>query len=322
MCYGKSGMASPSALYTIITVICSARAASPCVQTIGWHVAELNKQNNLISTDGSSNKCSKLIQWPWINKGNYYQFSLNGLRNAPQTPTIKGIALVPKHEGMISSLQLHGLIGSTWRRLQRSLYLIVYNQRPVQLASAILIALAILEAVTALLYNFEAGRREREREREMKNKAGGSDGEGGSGSAKRTKGSETPVEVLPKEIVLQMVKDRLARLSDEMGVKEEVVVEDDVVLALTESTCAFINHLSASGKKLVDADHILDALKAINLPQFVPDLEAALREENAGEKSEEKATADEGQNQDEQSSKDGRDAGGESSEEGTVASEE
>ncbi|RWV81024.1 hypothetical protein GW17_00057597 [Ensete ventricosum] len=45
---------------------------------------------------------------------------------------------------MISSLQLHGLIGSTWRRLQRSLYLIVYNQRPVQLASAILIALAIL----------------------------------------------------------------------------------------------------------------------------------------------------------------------------------
>ncbi|KAJ8499202.1 hypothetical protein OPV22_009754 [Ensete ventricosum] len=163
----------------------------------------------------------------------------------------------------------------------------------------------------------------------MKNKAGGSDGEGGSGSAKRTKGSETPVEVLPKEIVLQMVKDRLARLSDEMGVKEEVVAEDDVVLALTESTCAFINHLSArardlckqSGKTLVDADHILDALKAINLPQFVPDLEAALqasKEENAGEKSEEKATADEGQKQDEQSCKDG----GESSEEGKVASEE
>lgn len=51
---------------------------------------------------------------------------------------------VPKHEGMISALHLHGLIGSTWRRLQRSLYFIVYHQRPVQLASAVLIALAIL----------------------------------------------------------------------------------------------------------------------------------------------------------------------------------
>ncbi|THU64710.1 hypothetical protein C4D60_Mb01t29310 [Musa balbisiana] len=166
----------------------------------------------------------------------------------------------------------------------------------------------------------------------MKNKAGGSDGEGGSGSARRAKGSETPVDVLPKEVVLQMVKDRLARLSDEMGDKEEVAVEDDVLLAFTESTCAFINHLYArardlckqSGKKTVDADHVLDALKEINFPQFVRDLEAALeafKEENAGEKSEEKATADECQKQDVQSSKDSQDAVEESSEE-TVASEE
>ncbi|URD73080.1 Syntaxin 6, N-terminal [Musa troglodytarum] len=51
---------------------------------------------------------------------------------------------VQKHEGMIRALHLHGLIGSTWRRLQRSLYFIVYHRRPVQVASAVLIALAIL----------------------------------------------------------------------------------------------------------------------------------------------------------------------------------
>ncbi|CAL9145813.1 DNA polymerase II subunit B4-like [Musa acuminata AAA Group] len=150
----------------------------------------------------------------------------------------------------------------------------------------------------------------------MKKKSGGSDGEGGSGSARRAKGSETQVDVLPKEVVLQMVKDMLARLSDEMGDEEEVVVEDDVLLAFTESTCAFIDHLCArardlckqSGKETVDADHVLDALKDINFPQFVRDLEAALeafKEENAGEMSEEKATTDECQKQeDEQRSED------------------
>ncbi|URD72038.1 Histone-like transcription factor (CBF/NF-Y) and archaeal histone [Musa troglodytarum] len=158
----------------------------------------------------------------------------------------------------------------------------------------------------------------------MKNKAEGSDEEGGSGSARRAKGSETPVDVLPREIVLQMVKDRLARQSDEMGCKDEVV-ENEVLLAFTESTCAFINYVCAramdlckqSGKTVVDADHVLDALKSISFPQFVPDLEAALeafKEKNAGETCEEKATTDECQKQDEQSSKDGKDVGEESSE--------
>ncbi|WOK94645.1 hypothetical protein Cni_G03350 [Canna indica] len=50
---------------------------------------------------------------------------------------------VSKHGQLINSLRFHALIGSTWRILKRSLYLIIYNQR-VRLSSAILIALAIL----------------------------------------------------------------------------------------------------------------------------------------------------------------------------------
>ncbi|KAL8201586.1 hypothetical protein R6Q57_010733 [Mikania cordata] len=90
-------------------------------------------------------------------------------------------------------------------------------------------------------------------------------------------------EELPKAIVRRLVKDKLAKLSQDGG---DIQVQKDSISAFSESARIFIHYLSAtandickeSKRQTINAEDVFKALEEIEFPEFVAPLRASLEE--------------------------------------------
>ncbi|WOK94644.1 DNA polymerase epsilon subunit 3 [Canna indica] len=128
-------------------------------------------------------------------------------------------------------------------------------------------------------------------------------GASGSGS-KRTRNVKAPEEEekISREMFLQVMKEKLSSMTALRGEEEEdIQVEDQALLALSECTRFFIQYLYSRADKVskkdkkdtLEAEHVFEALKEIDYAEFVPDLTTALKEfknENAANNPGEQAT--------------------------------